>query len=45
MKFSSMLTPQEMLHRGVFGGTYFSRFIVPKEFPKDWFQGLDENHY
>jgi hypothetical protein len=40
-----MLTPKEMLHRGVFGGTYFSCLIDPKEFPEDWFQGLDKSYY
>ena len=34
-----------MLNRGVFGGTYFSSLINPKEFPDDWFNGLDESFY
>lgn len=45
MNFSPMLTPKEMLHKGIFGGTYFSELIDYKEFPDDWFQGLDKNFY
>ncbi len=45
MNFSPMLTPKEMLNRGVFGGTYFSRLVDPKEFPDDWFEGLDKTFY
>ena len=45
MKFRPMLTPKEMLHRGVFGGTYFNSLINPAEFPDDWFIGLDESFY
>ena len=40
MKFNPMLTPKEMLHRGIFGGTYFSELIDHKDFPEDWFRGL-----
>ena len=45
MNFSPMLTPKEMLHKGIFGGTYFSELIDYKEFPDDWFQGIDKNFY
>ena len=40
-----MLTPKEMLHRGIFGGTYFSALISYKDFPDDWFKGLNKNFY
>ena len=40
-----MLTPKEMLHKGIFGGTYFSRIVSHKGFPGDWFHGLDSNFY
>ena len=45
MKFNPMLTPKEMLHKGIFGGTYFSDLIDYKEFPNDWFEGIDKNFY
>ena len=45
MKFSPMLTPKEMLHRGIFGGTYFSELINHEDFPDDWFKGLNKNFY
>ena len=34
-----------MLKRGIFGGTYFNCLIDPKDFPDDWFEGLDESAY
>ena len=40
-----MLAPKEMLHKGIFGGTYFSRIVSHKDFPKDWFEGLEESAY
>ncbi|MFL2554318.1 MAG: hypothetical protein ACJ0S4_06460 [Candidatus Rariloculaceae bacterium] len=45
MTFSPMLTPKEMLHRGIFGGTYFSALISYKDFPDDWFKALNKNFY
>ena len=45
MKFNPMLTPKEMLHKGIFGGTYFSDLIDYKEFPNDWFEGIHKNFY
>ena len=40
-----MFTPKEMLHKGIFGGTYFAELVDYKEFPEDWFKGLDESAY
>ncbi len=40
-----MLTPKEMLHKGIFGGTYFAELIDYKDFPEDWFEDLDESAY
>ena len=40
-----MLTPKEMLHKGIFGGTYFTELVDYKDFPQDWFDGLDESSY
>ena len=37
LSFKPMLTPKEMLHKGIFGGTYFSRLVDHKDFPQDWF--------
>ena len=45
MKFNPMLTPKEMLQKGIFGGTYFSDLIDYKEFPNDWFEGIHKNFY
>ena len=45
MEFKPMLTPKEMLHKGIFGGTYFTELVDYKDFPQDWFDGLDESSY
>ena len=44
-EFKPMLTPKQMLHRGIFGGTYFAELIDYKDFPRDWFKGLDKSFY
>ena len=43
--FKPMLTPKQMLHKGIFGGTYFNQLVDYRIFPKDWFKGLDESYY
>ena len=45
MEFNPMLTPKEMLHKGIFGGTYFSQLININDFPSIWFDKLDKNYY
>ena len=45
LSFKPMLTPKEMLHKGIFGGTYFSRIVSHQDFPDDWFDGLDSSFY
>jgi hypothetical protein len=45
IEFKPMLTPEEMISRGIFGGTYFSRLIDYRDFPDTWFENLDENLY
>lgn len=37
--FKPQLTPSQMLHLGVFGGNYFT--YRPKEFPREWFEGVE----
>ena len=32
--FQPMLTPKEMIRMGVFGGTYFSKLVDYRTFPK-----------
>ena len=44
-EFAPMLTPKEMLSRGIFGGTYFSQLVDPADFPSDWFDGLEGDMY
>ena len=45
MDFSPMLSPKEMLNKGIFGGTYFSKLTSIKEFPEDWFKHLPKDYY
>ena len=44
MEFDPMLTPKEMLHKGIFGGTYFSKLINIKDFPSNWFDKIDKSY-
>ena len=44
-EFAPMLTPKEMLSRGIFGGTYFSQLVDPADFPSDWFDVLEGDMY
>ena len=41
--FKPMLTPKQMLQKGIFGGTYFNQLVDYRIFPKDWFKDLDES--
>jgi hypothetical protein len=43
--FNPMLTPKEMLHKGIFGGTYFNQLIKINDFPSHWFDELDKKYY
>ena len=43
--FRPMLTPKEMLRKGIFGGTYFNKLVDYRIFPEDWFYDLDESYY
>ena len=45
MIFEPMFTPKEMLEKGIFGGTYFAELIDHKDFPKEWFENIDESFY
>ena len=45
MEFNPMLTPKEMLYKGIFGGTYFSQLININDFPSIWFDNLDKKYY
>ena len=43
--FKPMLTPKQMLYKGIFGGTYFNQLVDYRIFPKDWFKDLEESYY
>ena len=45
LEFQPMLTPKEMLEKGIFGGTYFAELIDHRYFPEDWFKKLDASYY
>lgn len=50
MDFTPNLSPKEIIRLGSFGGTYFydegGRIDINyKEFPSDWFEGLEESFY
>ena len=43
--FKPMLTPKQMLKKGIFGGTYFNQLVDYRKFPKDWFSEIDKSYY
>ena len=43
--FKPMLSPKEMLQKGIFGGTYFNKLVDYRIFPKDWFLDLDQSYF
>ena len=45
LEFKPMLSPKEMIHKGIFGGTYFNKLIKINDFPNDWFDGLNKKYY
>ena len=45
LEFQPMLTPKEMLEKGIFGGPYFAELIDHTDFPEDWFKKLDASYY
>jgi hypothetical protein len=34
-----------MIHKGIFGGTYFYELVDYNIFPKEWFEGLNKDYY
>ena len=45
MNFKPMIAPKKMLKMGIFGGTYFSEQINYKDFPPEWFNGLNKEFF
>ena len=50
MRFEPNLTPKQVIQMGSFGGIYFNPTnncinIDHKEFPSEWFQGLEKKYY
>ena len=43
--FKPMLTPKQMLIKGIFGGTYFNQLVDYRKFPKNWFSEIDKSYY
>jgi len=43
--FKPMLSPKEMLQKGIFGGTYFNKLVDYRVFPKEWFLDLDQSYF
>ena len=43
--FQPMLSPMQMLKKGIFGGTYFNQLVDYTLFPKEWFLDLDKSYF